>query len=89
MTMITGPAPQAPCAVDPQNPWPGLAAFEEGDHAFFKGRDDEIEALLRTILREDLTLFSSVPASARPRFARRPLSEAAVGRPVPGGVRLR
>src|SRR5262245_36783783 len=60
MTPITGPAPQAPCAVDPQNPWPGLAAFEEGDHEFFKGRDGEVEALLRTILREDLTLFSSV-----------------------------
>jgi WD40 repeat protein len=60
MTIVTGPVPQAPCAVDPQNPWPGLAAFEEGDHEFFKGRDAEVEALLRTILREDLTLFSSV-----------------------------
>jgi WD40 repeat protein len=60
MTMITGPAPQAPRAVDPQNPWPGLAAFEEGDQEFFKGRDAEVDALLRTILREDLTLFSSV-----------------------------
>jgi WD40 repeat protein len=60
MTFVTGPAPQAPCAVDPQNPWPGLAAFEEGDYAFFKGRDAEADALLRTILREDLTLFSSV-----------------------------
>lgn len=44
-------------AVDSQNPWPGLAAFEEADHEFFKGRDEEITALLRLIVREDLTLF--------------------------------
>jgi MoxR-like ATPase len=50
-------APSAPRAVDRDNPWPGLAAFEEGDREFFKGRDDEIAALLRLIVREDLTLL--------------------------------
>lgn len=48
------------CAVDWQSPWPGLAAFEEGDFEFFKGRDAEIDGLMRLILREDLSLFSGV-----------------------------
>lgn len=53
----SAPDVQHPRAVDDQNPWPGLAAFEEGDADFFKGRDDEISALMRVLRREDLVLF--------------------------------
>jgi WD40 repeat protein len=51
------PVAAAPRAVDRENPWPGLAAFEEGDHDFFKGREEEISGLLKRIYREDLTLL--------------------------------
>jgi len=31
--------------LDDDNPWPGLAAFDEGSSRYFHGRDEEIEAL--------------------------------------------
>ena len=55
--MIATPAAAAPHAVDRENPWPGLAAYEEGDSDLFKGRDEEIAAVLRRIVREDVTLL--------------------------------
>jgi len=29
--------------LDKDNPWPGLASFEEDAHAFFFGESDEVE----------------------------------------------
>jgi WD40 repeat protein len=48
---------EPPHAADRENPWPGLASFEEGDQDFFKGREKEIDDLLRRIDREDQTLL--------------------------------
>ena len=55
-TAVTEPAR----AVDSESPWPGLAAFEEGDGALFKGRAGAIATLARLIAREDLTLLWSL-----------------------------
>ena len=35
--------------IDAQNPWPGLAAYDEAASHWFKGRDDEADALLRLV----------------------------------------
>jgi WD40 repeat protein len=43
--------------VDAENPWPGLAAFREGDHEFFRGREADTESLFRFVLRERLTVL--------------------------------
>jgi WD40 repeat protein len=43
--------------VDPANPWVGLSTFTEEQHAFFHGRDAEIEELLRLLRREPLTVL--------------------------------
>ncbi|MGE3511125.1 MAG: hypothetical protein AB7N65_19810 [Vicinamibacterales bacterium] len=50
------PAPDRP-AVDAENPWPGLAFFEEKDRQFFHGRDEERRALVELIAHEDLVLL--------------------------------
>ncbi len=42
--------------VDAENPWPGLASFREADHAFFRGREAETDALERLVMRERLTV---------------------------------
>ena len=39
--MTPRPAPSTP-AVDPQNPWLGLATFNEETRAYFHGRDEEV-----------------------------------------------
>ena len=39
------------------NPWPGLASFEERDAPFFHGRDAAVAALLDLVEREDLVLL--------------------------------
>jgi hypothetical protein len=44
-------------ATDAENPWPGLAPFEEDDSEFFHGRDGAIDALLQLVDREDLVLL--------------------------------
>ena len=44
-------------ATDAENPWPGLAPFEEGDTEFFHGRNGAIDALLQLVDREDLVLL--------------------------------
>lgn len=43
--------------LDAQNPWPGLAAFTEGDHDFFRGREREADELARLVRRERLTVL--------------------------------
>ena len=43
--------------LDPENPWPGLASFGEGDAAYFHGRDNEIAELFRLVRREKLTVL--------------------------------
>ncbi len=43
--------------LDAEHPWPGLAAFQERDAAFFFGRDRDIEALHRLVRRERLTVL--------------------------------
>lgn len=43
--------------LDEENPWPGLAAFRDGDEAFFKGRDEEIEDLRRTVQSQRLSVL--------------------------------
>ncbi len=52
------PAPASLAAqggqVDRDNPWPGLPSFREEDQAFFFGREDEIEELRRTVMRESI-----------------------------------
>ena len=53
----THAARAVPQATSHENPWPGLAAFEEGDFEFFKGRDPEISAIARLVVREDLTFL--------------------------------
>src|SRR3954471_15636087 len=42
-------------AVDPENPWLGLASFTEETRAFFYGRDEEIAELSRRVQRKLLT----------------------------------
>jgi hypothetical protein len=46
--------------VDATSPWPGLAAFREGDARFFRGRDAEIETLVRLVRRERVTILRGV-----------------------------
>lgn len=48
---FTGPA------VSREQPWPGLMPFTEEAHAFFHGRDEEVEELLRLIRRGALTVL--------------------------------
>lgn len=43
--------------LDEQNPWPGLATYDEGASDFFFGREDEIEELLRLIKLSPLTVL--------------------------------
>ena len=42
--------------LSPQNPWPGLLAYNEADRQFFFGRKDAAEALLRLVRRSVLTV---------------------------------
>jgi cell division protein FtsL/energy-coupling factor transporter ATP-binding protein EcfA2 len=43
--------------LDPQHPWPGLAAFDELARAYFHGRDDEIDELARRIEQTPLVVL--------------------------------
>src|SRR5215813_11838988 len=45
-----------PSRLDPQNPWPGLAAYDEAASNFFHGRDEEARELLRLIQLAPLTV---------------------------------
>jgi WD40 repeat protein len=43
--------------IDEQNPWPGLAPFEESAERFFNGRNEESAALRRLVLQAPLTVL--------------------------------
>jgi WD40 repeat protein len=43
--------------LDDENPWPGLESFEENANAFFFGRDQEAELLLRHVLDAPVTVL--------------------------------
>lgn len=43
--------------IDAQNPWPGLAAYEEQDVDFFRGREEEAARLRQLTQRHRLTLL--------------------------------
>jgi hypothetical protein len=43
--------------LDSQNPWPGLTAFTEKQHAFFYGREQESHELFSCVKRERLTVL--------------------------------
>ena len=45
---------------DQQHPWIGLSSFTEDDRAFFAGRGEEIDDLLRLVRRDTLTLLYGV-----------------------------
>lgn len=47
----------APQALDRNNPWPGLAPFDEADSGYFHGRQAETAELLRLVRREPLTVL--------------------------------
>ena len=44
-------------AIDPQNPWLGLASFTEETRAYFHGRDEEVAELGRRVQRKLLTIL--------------------------------
>ena len=44
-------------AIDAQNPWPGLSAFDEPAQRFFNGRDAESAELLRLVGQASLTVL--------------------------------
>jgi len=54
---MNGSAAQVP---DAQHPWMGLSSFTEEDRAFFAGRGDEVDELLRLVQRDTLTLLFGV-----------------------------
>ena len=43
--------------LDKDNPWPGLASFEEDAHAFFFGREHEIKLLQDHVLDSPVTVL--------------------------------
>jgi WD40 repeat protein len=44
-------------SLERDNPWPGLAPFDESDRRFFHGRNAEAAELLRLVRREPLTVL--------------------------------
>ena len=44
-------------AIDEQNPWPGLDAFDESAERFFNGRESEAATLRRLVLTAPLTIL--------------------------------
>ena len=55
MTTVDGRA--AGAQLDRENPWPGLASYDERSHEFFSGRTAEIEDLSRRIVAEPTTVL--------------------------------
>ena len=43
--------------LDDANPWPGLESFEEDSHAFFFGRDREIQSLHKHVREAPVTVL--------------------------------
>jgi hypothetical protein len=52
-----GSGPAASQQLDPDNPWPGLDAFEEAARDYFHGREAEAEELLRRVGEAPLTVL--------------------------------
>ncbi|MEN4399166.1 WD40 repeat domain-containing protein [Mycolicibacterium senegalense] len=52
--ILTEATPQ----LDSENPWPGLASFEENAHAFFFGRTDDTLSLLAHVLDTPVTVLN-------------------------------
>ncbi len=52
-----GTAPLPAASVNEENPWPGLEAYRESDHPYFRGRQDESEELRRLVMRARLTVL--------------------------------
>ncbi len=46
-----------PPRIDAQNPWPGLAAYDEASMAFFFGRETEVAALMQYIRHSPITVL--------------------------------
>ena len=61
---MTAPQPGAADAavptVDVDNPWPGLASYQESDQEFFQGRAAQIDELNQRVRRERLTVLFGV-----------------------------
>ena len=55
--MNAEPKAVADAAVDPRNPWLGLASFTEETRDFFYGRDEEVAELGRRVQRKLLTIL--------------------------------
>jgi len=49
--------PTTRVVIDEENPWPGLAAFDESAERFFNGRADESAALRRLVGQAPLTVL--------------------------------
>jgi len=47
----------SPMQLDEDNPWPGLQFFDESTHAFFFGRDREIQSLSDHVLEAPVTVL--------------------------------
>ncbi len=57
LTPPRGAADAARISIDEENPWPGLAAFDEDAQDFFNGRETETAELSRLILNAPLTVL--------------------------------
>jgi hypothetical protein len=58
MIVLAPPASAASeLQLDPENPWPGLAAYDEESHRFFSGRAAESGEALRRIVDEPVTVL--------------------------------
>ncbi|HEX2862589.1 MAG TPA: tetratricopeptide repeat protein, partial [Lacunisphaera sp.] len=54
----TGTTPSLPtAAIDPENPWLGLASFTEETRGYFHGREEETAELCRRVQRKLLTIL--------------------------------
>jgi hypothetical protein len=54
---ITSSSDTRPAMLDVENPWPGLAAYDEASSDFFRGRHREAQELLRLIRLASLTVL--------------------------------
>ena len=50
-------SPTPPVILDRENPWPGLATFDEESHNFFYGRSSELTQLVGLVQRTNVTLL--------------------------------
>jgi SIR2-like domain len=66
-------------AIDPENPWLGLAGYSEETRACFHGRDEEAAELARRAQRELLTVLFGQSGLGRPRCCARAWCRACAG----------